>query len=76
MSVIPIENWGKDHWSTFAYAETLAVDNNGIIIPEVLKMRTNIKTHFFMRNPNDGSMYPTMLKNGNVSRGHDDWDCS
>lgn len=31
--MIPIEKFGKDHWSTFAYVETLAVENNGIIIP-------------------------------------------
>jgi len=75
MSVIPIENWGKDHWSTFAYAETLAVDNAGMIVPDPTKMRTNRKIHPFMRNPNDGSMYPTILKNDNVVYGHDDWDC-
>jgi len=27
--MIQLPNWGKDHWSTFAYAETLAVDNKG-----------------------------------------------
>lgn len=28
---IPIERWGKDHWSTFAYAETRAVDHQGYL---------------------------------------------
>lgn len=73
--MIHIVNWGKDHWSTFAYAETLAVDHEGIIIPEAQRMRTNHKTHPFFRNPMDGSEYPTVLRNGNILRGHDDWDC-
>ena len=70
-----IVTWGKDHWSTFAYAETLAVDNKGIIIPEASKMRTNHETHPFIDSPIDGSIYPTKLRNGNILRGHDDWDC-
>jgi hypothetical protein len=73
--MIPITNFGKDHWSTFAYAETLAVDNNGIIIPYSMRMRTNHKTHKFLGNPIDGSEYPTILRDGNVLKGHDDWDC-
>ena len=72
---IPIGNWGKDHWSTFAYIETLAVDHDGIAIPEPCRMRTNHKIHHYMGGPIDGSGYPTILKNGNVVRGHDDWDC-
>jgi hypothetical protein len=73
--MVPIENWGKDHWSTFAYAETLAVEHEGIIIHEPMRMRTNHKTHPFLWNPMDGSIYPTILRNGNILRGHDDWDC-
>lgn len=73
--MIHIATWGKDHWSTFAYAETLAVDHEGIIIPEVSKMRTNHQTHPFFGNPIDGSKYPTKLRNGNILRGHDDWNC-
>ncbi len=75
VDTIPIENWGKDHWSTFAYAETLATDHKGIIIPVPLRMRTNHETHFFMKNPIDGSVYPTILRNGDTVQGHDDWDC-
>jgi hypothetical protein len=26
-TVIPVANWGKDHWSTFAYVETCVVDH-------------------------------------------------
>jgi hypothetical protein len=75
MNIIPIKNWGKDHWSTFAYAETLAVDHKGIVVPEPTRMRTNHKTHPFMRSPIDESKYPTILKNGEAVRDHDDWNC-
>lgn len=40
-----------------------------------MRMRTNIKTHGFCGNPNDGSKYPTILRNGELLEGHDDWDC-
>lgn len=72
---IPIENWGKDHWSTFAYVETLAVEHKGIAIPEPCMMRTNNGKHGYMGNPIDGNKYPTILKNNDVVLGHDDWDC-
>lgn len=84
---IPMNKWGKDHWSTFAYLETLAVDGgkDGWAIPERARMRTNEKTHpaiGHMKNremtgypmPTGGSEYPTRLKDGEV-KGHDDWDC-
>ncbi len=76
MEHIPIERWGKDHWSTFAYVETLAVDHQGFAKPEHERMRTNIQSHPHLIgrfNP-DGSKYPTRLKDGEVT-GHDDWDC-
>ncbi len=72
--IIPIENWGKDHWSVFAYVETLAVENKGFAIPDARRMRANHSTHPFLGNEDDGSMFPTRLKNGELF-GHDDWDC-
>ena len=59
---IPIEKFGQDHWSTFAYVETRAVDDGGKLNPR--KMR------------GDGFKYPTRLKNEeNPPEGHNDWDC-
>ena len=80
MKHVSIEKWGKDHWSTFAYAETLAVDSgkDGLIIPDRPRMRTNEKTHPHLTGDllgcASGSKYPTRLKEGEV-KGHDDWDC-
>jgi len=71
---IPMVNWGKDHWSTFAYIETLAVENKGIAIPDGRRMRTILKKHSFSTNDLDSSEYATRLKTGEISN-HDDWDC-
>lgn len=79
---IPMKIWGKDHWSAFAYAETLAVDGGkkGLIVPDRRRMRTNEKTHphlvgfSYSSDAHNGSGYPTRLKTKEVA-GHDDWDC-
>lgn len=82
MEHIPMNKWGKDHWSTFAYLETLAVDGgkDGWAIPVRERMRTNEKTHphllgsGYMTGAFNASQYPTRLKEGEVKE-HDDWDC-
>ncbi len=82
MKHIPINEWGKDHWSTLAYLETLAVDGrDGWAIPVNARMRTNeirhphlIGTTGIESDALHGSKYPTRLKYGEV-KGHDDWDC-
>lgn len=72
---IPMERWGKDHWSTLAYLETLAVDNKGKAIPDGRRMRTILKKHPFSTNTYDSTKYPTRLKDGKETKNHDDWDC-
>lgn len=68
---IKMEQFGKDHWSTFAYCETLAVDRKGVV--DQIRMRLN------------GDDYPTRLKGffveggkkdeSKVVYGHNDYDC-
>lgn len=69
-------NFGKDHWSLFAYVETVVVDRKGII--ENARLRTSHERHpLFIdmhRNAIDGARYPTRCKDGELSE-HDDWDC-
>jgi len=55
-----MKQFGKDHWSTFAYIENCVVDKDGRIEPS--RMRT------------DGKKYPTRLKN-EIAKDHNDWDC-
>jgi len=77
---IPIEMWGKDHWSTFAYIETRCVDHKGI--PELCRMRCDSKIHPMLQDSriamaNFGDKkYPTILKHGMTEESHDDWSCA
>lgn len=67
--------FGRDHWSTFAYIETLVVDKSGK--PDIRRMRCDPKRHPLMAH--QGSMFgapsPTRLKDGVLLPDHDDWDC-
>ena len=76
---IPIEQFGKDHWSTFAYMETVSVDYK--CKPDRRRMRCDPNRHPGVVNMGpgggviDGSGYPTRLKDGVEVKDHDDWDC-
>lgn len=74
---VPMNLWGRDHWSTLAYIETRCVDHRGEIRPA--NMRTNTGRHplFGARGlgPGDGSKYPTRCNDGSELSDHDDWDC-
>ena len=75
---VPGTDWGQDHWSTFAYLETRAVDGKGII--DNTKMRCNARLHREFANtgrgiPIDGAKYPTLLAGGVKLEKHDDWSC-
>lgn len=78
---IPMEEWGKDHWSTFVYLETRIVDNRGLINHD--HMRCHGDRHPFMlaaqrvgfARDHDGSQYPTQLRGGAEAESHDDYDC-
>lgn len=59
---IPIQDFGIDHWSTFAYIETCCVDYQGRVEPA--RMRS------------DGDKYPTRLRGFEARTGHNDWDCA
>lgn len=64
--------FGRDHWSTFAYVETLCVDGDGT--PEKERMRCLDARHPLHAH-SDSSAYPTRLKDGTTISQHDDWDC-
>lgn len=74
---LSITQWGKDHWSTLAYAESRCVDHKGIL--QNAHMRTHGSRHPLLMargfgTPGDGSQYPTIHKDGELAD-HDDWDC-
>lgn len=85
---IPAMAWGKDHWSTLAYVETVAVECQGFQVGSDSRMRSNRRNFRVMqacprpRRPgpraagivmSDG--HGTRLKDGTLVDGHDDWNC-
>ena len=69
-----LANFGKDHWSTFAYIETRIVDHGGI--PHRPHMRCHGDRHPLLVLPGqDGREHPTRLRDGTALTHHDDWDC-
>ena len=75
---IPIERWGRDHWNTLAYLETRAVDHGGKIRNANMRTNARLHRHFvgteFGNVVQDGSAYPTRIKEGVIQK-HDDWSC-
>jgi hypothetical protein len=65
---VPMTLFGTDHWSTFAYVETRAVDYNGLLDHD--RMRCHAGRHPVMLQAKrrvsgasaDGSRYPTRIK--------------
>jgi hypothetical protein len=73
---VPLDKWGKDHWSTFAYIETRIVDHGGS--PNCEQMRCDADLHPQFRNSANGESkkkYPTKLVDGSELHSHDDWSC-
>jgi hypothetical protein len=78
---VPMHLWGKDHWSTFAYAAHVATSGKREI--EKDKMRTDGDRHphgvghikVMLGTDTGGGRYPTRLRHGGELHGHDDWDC-
>lgn len=73
MVSVDMSAFGKDHWSTFAYVETLCVDGDGS--PDKRRMRCVDARHPFYGHGHDATAYPTRLKGDKTIVGHDDWDC-
>lgn len=80
---IPVEKWGRDHWSLLAYVESVCVDRQTL---DHRRMRCNQNTHPLLYRMPPG-LYPKgPFKYGTRLRGyfednakqladHDDWDC-
>lgn len=76
---IPVDRWGKDHWSVLAYFETLTVDRSGPISNARMRCNPRLHRNFAWMTPfsphtADGE-YPTRLKGGVEQSNHDDWSC-
>lgn len=81
---VPLERFGKDHWSLLAYAETRAVDQDGL---DRRHLRCNAERHphltsVYHRNewkPEWGTRlkgyFAAEDKSQHQLPEHDDWDC-
>lgn len=67
------ERWGRDHWTTLLYAESRAVDYNGVL--DNRHMRCSSRLHRpFAHSASKAVAPPTRLLNGEQAN-HDDWSC-
>lgn len=88
--LIPPEFWGKDHWTTLAYVESVMTDCGGFQLGADSRMRTNRRNFRVMsefptpkRSGSETfgatgfypSQSPTRLNNDTDVEGHDDWNC-
>jgi len=72
-----LKQFGKDHWSTFAYAEYCCVDSRGMLDNRRLRINENKRP---IRSRSNGlgwdPKYGTRAKNGSIpDPEHDDIDC-
>jgi sulfate adenylyltransferase subunit 1 (EFTu-like GTPase family) len=87
---IPMNLWGKDHWTTLAYIETVMVDCGGFQIGRDARMKSNRRNFRVMAEDcpkpkrvggNAGMAivmkleHSTKLNDGSVIDNHDDWCC-
>lgn len=72
MSNIEPVRWGRDHFSTLVYAETRAVDFQGVL--HANHLRTNSDKRPFGNGAGWNDKYSTRLANGEIVAGHDDID--
>lgn len=77
---IPPNQWGKSHWSTFAYIETRIVDHKGVLFLEHMRTDPDLHPLFAHRGCRKGlsdvlspKRYPTKLKGMTLLENHDDW---
>jgi len=88
---VPVAKFGKDHWSTLAYAETVMVDCGGFQVGLDPHMRQGRRHYRVMReqcirpkrmgrvSPDMAMImdmkYSTRLNDGTMVESHDDWHC-
>jgi hypothetical protein len=78
-TTVPLELFGRDHWSTFAYIACVVTGRDGI--PDKDRMRTDRDRHPGLVGPTVARLesktkYPTRLAKGLERHEHDDWDCA
>ncbi len=76
MSPVPIEQWGRDHWSTFAYAMACVTTKAGRLDHRRMRCHPELHPGLVHLPPGLSGAFPgTRLKEGKTLPRHDDWDC-
>jgi len=70
---VPINMWGRDHWTTIVYVESRAVDFHGKL--DNRHMRTDKDLHPQFAHHSTDKKYPTRLSRDRIQENHDDWSC-
>lgn len=86
--LVPMDQWGKDHWSTLGYVEAVSVENAGFQVGSDPRMKTNRRhTRVLAACPRPKRTagftlgvvmepeHATRLKDGTQIPNHDDWAC-
>ncbi len=78
--VIPMKQFGKDHWSTFAYVVTRCINHRGTIGKQHMRCDSDRHPQHFRTYIGKEVKYPTLLHgffedNTKKVNDHDDWDC-
>ncbi len=75
MRVIPIDEFGRDHYSLLLYVESVCVDCKGV--PDLRRVRCNEKTRPYMVDGHRkwDELNATRLRGDKRQPKHDDWDC-
>lgn len=86
--LVPMNLWGKDHWSTLGYVESVSETNAGFQVGADPRMKTNRRHARVLQacpRPKRSSgflpgvvmdpAHATRLKDGTQVENHDDWAC-
>lgn len=78
MKHIPIDKWGRDHWSTLLYIESICVDGDGVPVAERMRQWAGRPCRGKLRHAAGPmpSTHPTRLKDGTEIHDHDDFNCA
>lgn len=76
--IIPMNKWGRDHWSTLAFVATVMADRGQFVMTGDARMRSNRKNFQAMPSTNGIVMrkeHGSRLSDGSSVEDHDDWCC-
>ena len=76
---VPVEKWGRDHWSTLAYFRSVEIDRAGFLVKADPRMRMG-RYHYRVLKAREPAIpmtpeYGSRLNDDTFIPGHDDIHC-